>query len=90
MIRPGYVHIESCQQTVPEAIIAFLHSTGFENAIRISVSLGGDSDTLAAITGSIAEAEYGVPEDLKQQALSRLDEALAAVYQRFFTWPGGK
>jgi ADP-ribosylglycohydrolase len=83
MIRPGYVHIESCQQTVPEAITAFLHSDSFENAIRIAVSLGGDSDTLAAITGSIAEGAYGVPEELKQQALSRLDESLLAVYQRF-------
>jgi ADP-ribosylglycohydrolase len=83
MIRPGYVHVESCQETVPEALIAFLHSDGFENAIRIAVSLGGDSDTLAAITGSIAEAAYGVPETLKTEALSRLDAPLTAVYQRF-------
>ena len=83
MIRPVYTHVESCQQTVPEAIIAFLHSDGFENAIRVAVSLGGDSDTLAAITGSIAEAAYGVPEVLKQEALRRLDAPLTATYQRF-------
>ena len=83
MIRPGYIHIETCQQTVPEAITAFLHSDSFENALRIAVSLGGDSDTLAAITGSIAEAAYGIPEDLKREALSRLDAPLVAVYQHF-------
>ena len=83
MIRPGYYHIESCQRSVPEAITAFLHSTDFESAVRIAVSLGGDSDTIAAIAGSIAEAAYGVPENLRQQALSRLDAPLLAVYERF-------
>jgi ADP-ribosylglycohydrolase len=83
MIRPGYTHVETCQQTVPEAITAFLFSTGFENAVRLAVSLGGDSDTLAAITGSIAEAAYGIPEELKKEALSRLDAPLVAVYQHF-------
>ena len=83
MIRPYYDHVESCQETVPEAIIAFLHSSGFEDAIRIAVSLGGDSDTVAAITGSIAEGAYGVPEDLKQEALSRLDAPLLVIYRRF-------
>ncbi len=83
MIRPGYIHIESCQQTVPEAITAFLHSTDFETAVRLAVSLGGDSDTIAAITGSIAEAAYGIPEELKEEALSRLDAPLLAVVQRF-------
>ena len=60
-IRPSYSFDESCQGTVPEAIIAFLESKGFEDAIRNAISLGGDSDTLAAITGSIAEAAYGIP-----------------------------
>ncbi|MDR2179278.1 MAG: ADP-ribosylglycohydrolase family protein [Synergistaceae bacterium] len=75
-IRPAYGFDPTCQGSVPEAIIAWLESTGFEDAIRNAVSLGGDSDTLAAITGSIAEAEYGVPEDIKEQALSRLDQTL--------------
>jgi ADP-ribosylglycohydrolase len=61
-IRPAYRFNESCQETVPEAIIAFLESTDFEDAIRNAISLGGDSDTLAAITGSIAEAAYGIPQ----------------------------
>jgi ADP-ribosylglycohydrolase len=60
-IRPGYRFNETCQETVPEAIIAYLESSGFTDAIRNAVSLGGDSDTLAAITGSIAEAAYGIP-----------------------------
>lgn len=82
-IRPTYHHVESCQETVPEAIIAFLESTDFEHALRLAVSLGGDSDTLTAITGSIAEAYYGVPDALRLEALSRLDEPLLAVYKRW-------
>ena len=58
-IRPTYRFNETCQDTVPQAIVAFLESTDFEDAIRNAISLGGDSDTLAAITGSIAEAAYG-------------------------------
>ncbi len=59
-IRPSYQFNESCQETVPQAIIAFLDSVDFESAIRLAVSLGGDSDTLACITGGIAEAFYGM------------------------------
>ena len=76
-IRPTYHHVESCQETVPQAIIAFLESTDFEDALRTSVSLGGDSDTLAAITGSIAEAFYGVPEELRHECRKRLTPELA-------------
>ena len=71
-IRPYYCHVETCQQTVPEAIIAFLESTGFEDALRNAVSLGGDSDTLACITGGIAEAFYGMPQELRAETLKRL------------------
>jgi ADP-ribosylglycohydrolase len=84
-IRPGYTFNETCQETVPEAVIAFLESTGFEEAIRQAVSLGGDSDTLAAITGGIAEAVYGLPADIEAQARARLDETLLAVYDRWKT-----
>jgi len=64
-IRPTYQFDESCQGTVPEAIIAFLESTDYENAVRLAVSVGGDSDTVAAITGGIAEAFYKeIPEDI--------------------------
>jgi ADP-ribosylglycohydrolase len=82
-IRPNYLFNESCQETVPEAIIAFLESADFEDAIRNAISLGGDSDTVAAITGSIAEAAYPVPEEIKEQALSILDERLLKVYRQF-------
>ena len=82
-IRPAYRHVESCQETVPQAITAFLESTDFEDALRTAVSLGGDSDTLAAITGSIAEAFYGVPDDLKSECRHRLTPELAELLQ---TW----
>jgi ADP-ribosylglycohydrolase len=79
-IRPKYSFDVSCMGTVPEAIIAFLESTDFEDAIRNAISLGGDSDTLAAITGSIAEAAYGVPVEIKKQVLSYLDDFLRESY----------
>lgn len=82
-IRPTYHHVESCQETVPQAIIAFLESTGFEDALRVAVSLGGDSDTLAAITGSIAEAFYGVPEELRQECRKRLTPELSEILRRW-------
>ena len=82
-IRPTYIFNETCQDTVPQAIIAFLESTGFEDAIRNAISLGGDSDTLAAITGSIAEAAYGIPKDIKEKAYSYLDEPLKDVLRRW-------
>lgn len=82
-IRPTYCFNETCQETVPEAIIAFLESTDFEDAIRNAISLGGDSDTLAAITGSIAEAAYGIPDWIKDKAYSFLDEPLKDVLRRW-------
>lgn len=82
-IRPSYHHVESCQETVPEAIIAFLESTGFEDAIRNAVSLGGDCDTLTCITGGMAEAFYGVPEEFKQECISRLPEEFLEVIDQF-------
>ncbi|MBR6427068.1 MAG: ADP-ribosylglycohydrolase family protein [Clostridia bacterium] len=85
-IRPSYRFNETCQQTVPQAITAFLESTDFEDAIRNAISLGGDSDTLAAITGSIAEAAYGIPEWIKAKAVSYLDEPLKAVLRKWRKW----
>ena len=82
-IRPRYHFNETCQETVPQAIIAFLESTDFEDAIRNAISLGGDSDTLAAITGSIAEAAYGIPDWIKEKAYSYLDEPLKDVIRRW-------
>jgi len=85
-IRPTYQFKETCQNTVPQAIIAFLESTDFEDAIRNAISLGGDSDTLAAITGSIAEAAYGIPDWIKERAWSYLDEPLRDVLNRWDTY----
>ncbi|UFS69333.1 ADP-ribosylglycohydrolase family protein [Geomonas sp. RF6] len=86
MIRPAYRFDVSCQGTVPEAIIAFLDSSDFESAIRLAISLGGDSDTLACITGSIAEAFYGgVPPEIAGKTLALLTEELRDVTLRFAT-----
>ena len=82
-IRPYYYHVEICQQTVPEAITAFLEGESFEDVIRTAVSLGGDCDTLTCIAGGIAEAFYGVPDDLKEECRKRLDEDLLEVLDRF-------
>lgn len=82
-IRDTYAFNETCQDTVPQALEAFFESTSFEDAIRNAISVGGDSDTLAAITGGIAEAYYGVPDSLKQQALVCLDERLLKIYTAF-------
>lgn len=84
-IRPSYRFDVSCQGSVPQAITAFLESTGFEDAIRNAISIGGDSDTVAAITGSMAEAAYGIPDRIKEKAYSYLDEPLRAVVRR---WDG--
>ena len=82
-IRPTYRFNETCQETVPQAIQCFLESTSFEDAIRTAISLGGDSDTIGAITGAIAEAYYGVPKDMEEQALAYLDEDLRAIYDEW-------
>jgi ADP-ribosylglycohydrolase len=83
-IRPAYRYEISCQKTVPEAVIAFLDSTDYESAVRLAVSLGGDSDTLACITGGIAQAFYGgVPGEIAEKALSFLDEPLQKTVQKF-------
>lgn len=82
-IRPAYRHVESCQETVPEAITAFLEGGSFEDVIRTAVSLGGDCDTLTAIAGSMAEGFYGVPEELKRECRERLPGDLLEVLLRF-------
>ena len=82
-IRPGYHMDETCQKTVPEAIIAFLEAKDFEDAIRNAVSLGGDTDTLGAITGSIAEAYYGIPEWLMTECRKRINRDMRVVLDDF-------
>ena len=81
-IRVTYRFNESCQETVPQAITAFLESSDYEDAVRLAVSLGGDADTLACITGGIAGALYGVPHSIATQALALLDEDL----RKTVTW----
>lgn len=75
-IRDTYEFNETCQETVPQALQAFFESTGFEDAIRNAISIGGDSDTLAAICGGVAEAYYGIPTDIRKHALTFLDQRL--------------
>ena len=84
-IRPTYNFNETCQGTVPESIIAFLDSTDFESAICLAISLGGDADTIGAITGGIAEAYYGdVPKYIKKEVLKRLPLKIIRVLQNFY------
>lgn len=82
-IRPDYHHVESCQETVPEALTAFFEGNGFEDVIRTAVSLGGDADTLTCIAGGIAEAFYGVPGELVAECKRRLPDDMRAVLERF-------
>ena len=82
-LRPKYKFNATCQGTVPQAIACFLESTSFEDAIRTAISLGGDSDTVGAITGAIAESYYGVPAGIKEKALTYLDEKLRAIYDEW-------
>jgi ADP-ribosylglycohydrolase len=85
-IRPTYRFDVSCQGSVPQAIIAFLESTDFEDAIRNAISLGGDSDTIACITGGIAQAFYGeVPAAIAQEVWQRLDQPLRQVAETFMS-----
>ena len=82
-IRPTYHHVETCQKTVPEAITAFMEGNDFEDVIRTAVSLGGDCDTLTCIAGSIAEAFYGVSEEMTAECRKRLPEDMLEVVDRF-------
>ena len=82
-IRPDYRHDETCMRTVPEAFTAFLEGESFEDVIRNAVSLGGDSDTLTAIAGSIAEGFYGIDHKLKVEAVKRLDGFLEDILGDF-------
>jgi ADP-ribosylglycohydrolase len=84
-IRPGYHFDISCQGTVPEAIIAFIEATSYEDAIRNAVSLGGDSDTLACIAGGIAEAYYAyIPPCLIDDARAVLPPDLLRIIDSFY------
>lgn len=90
VIRPTYKFNETCQGTVPQAIVAFLDSTDFEDAIRNAISLGGDSDTMACITGGIAQAAYGVPEWMRERMYKVLDERLGNIVRKFESFVAGE
>lgn len=85
-IRDTYSFDVSCQGTMPVALAAFFESTGFEDAIRNAISIGGDSDTIAAITGAIAEAYYGVPVKTWLGARRFLTATLAQVVDEFYRY----
>ena len=82
-IRDNYHFDVTCQGSVPQAIMAFLESMNFEDAIRNAISLGGDADTQAAIAGSIAEAYYGIPAETRKLALTFLDDAMLSTVNSF-------
>ncbi len=83
-IRPDYTFDISCQGSVPESIIAFLESRNFEDAVRLAVSLGGDSDTMACIAGGIAQAYYGqIPPEIIDQVHRRLPGSFLHIIERF-------
>jgi ADP-ribosylglycohydrolase len=94
-IRSTYGFDVSCQGSVPQSIIAFLEADGYEDAVRNAISLGGDADTMAAIAGGIAEAFYGMSDEISHQAWSYLDDGIKQVIDRFvsrfmaFADPGG-
>ena len=82
-IRPTYTFDVTCQGSVPQAIVAFLESTDFENAVRLAISIGGDSDTIAAMTASIAQGRYGIPDEIARETARRLPQHLLSVVTRF-------
>ena len=82
-IRPNYRFDVTCMGSVPESIIAFLEGNDFEDVIRTAVSLGGDTDTMGAMAGSIAEAFYGVPEELKAECERRIPSDMREILEEF-------
>lgn len=82
-IRPFYKHNESCQGSIPQAIVCFLESVDYEDAIRNAVSIGGDTDTIGAIAGSIAEAYYGIPPKLIRKCNNYLEKPMKLVITEF-------
>ena len=82
-IRENYKFHVSCQKSVPQALEAFFESNSFEDAIRNAISIGGDSDTIAAITGGVAEAYYGIPSGIKEKTKTYLDNNLLEILNSF-------
>lgn len=89
-IRPTYTWGGTCQDSVPQAIVAFLDGEDYEDSIRNAISIGGDSDTIGCITGSIAEAYFGVPADLRNSAMNYLQEEFQSIISEFENKFGNK
>ena len=89
-IRPTYTWGGTCQDSVPQAIVSFLDGEDYEDSIRNAISIGGDSDTIGCITGSIAEAYFGVPADLRNSAMNYLPEELQSIISEFENKFGNK
>ena len=89
-IRPTYTWGWTCQDSVPQAIVAFLDGEDYEDSIRNAISIGGDSDTIGCITGSIAEAYFGVPADLRNSAMNYLPEEFQSIISEFENKFGNK
>ena len=83
-IRPNYRHVETCMETMPEAFTCFFESCDYESCVRNVMYIGGDTDTLAAIAGGIAEAAFGVPKEIVERARNYLTEDIQAVVDRFY------
>ena len=84
-LRPLHYHVESCQDSLPKALASFFEGVSYEDTVRNAVSLGGDTDTLAAIAGAMADAMYGVPEDILAEGRARLPKDLLKVVEKFAT-----
>ena len=83
-LRPIHKHDESCQDTMPKALVSFFEGTDFEDVVRNAVSLGGDTDTIGAIAGSMAEAFYGIPEELAEAGKRYLTEEITRMAASFY------
>ena len=84
-IRPGYVFNETCQRSVPEALTCVLEADSYEDAIRNAISIGGDSDTISAIAGGVAEALFGIPEHIANEAWAKLPVDMREVMTRLYS-----
>ena len=82
-MREKHQHVESCQDSLPKALRSFFDGISYEDVVRNAVSLGGDTDTLAAIAGAMAEAFYGMPKDLKAEARNRVEKDMLSVLDSF-------
>lgn len=82
-LRPLHDHVESCMDSLPKALVSFFEGVSYEDTVRNAVSLGGDTDTLAAIAGAMADAMYGVPDDIVAEGRERLPEDLCEVVEKF-------